>query len=72
MKAAELFDLLIAGAHVQMVGVGKLHLGTDLLQILGGNGALDGSRCSDVHENGGVNGSVNRFKLSESGFSFLF
>ena len=41
-----------------MVGVGQLHLTADLLQVEGGNAALDGGLRAHIHENGGLNLSV--------------
>ena len=72
MEASQLFDDFVAGAYVQVVGVGQLHLGFDLFQILCGYGSLDGSHGSHIHEHGGLYGSVYGFKFSSFCSSFLF
>ena len=41
---------LISGSHMEMVGVGKLHLRSDAPKIIGGDGALDGRRRAHIHE----------------------
>ena len=54
MKSAELLDQLVAGTHMQMVGVGQLHLSADLPEIIGGNRTLDGKATVPTFINTGV------------------
>ena len=42
-----------------MIGVGELHLGPDLAEIIGGNGTFDGGDGSDVHEHRGLDAPVD-------------
>ena len=50
MKAAHLPHHIIAGAQMQMVGVGKLDLTAEILQIKGAHAAFDGRLRADVHK----------------------
>ena len=63
MQSAILFDQLIAGTHMKVVGIGKLYLSTDLTQIIGRNSALNGTYGSYIHENRRLDGSMYRFHL---------
>ena len=71
VQAAELPDQLVAGAHMQMVGVGELHLGADLAQVVGGNRALDGAHRAHVHEHRGLDGAVDGLHLRPLGPAVL-
>ena len=62
MDAAHIVNDVVPRTHMQMIGVGKLHLTADLVEVLRGNAALDGSGCSDIHKNGGLYRAVNGFK----------
>ena len=64
MQTAQLLHDSVPGANVQMIGVGQLHLGLDLFQILSRYCSLDGSHRSDIHKNRGLDSSVNGLKLS--------
>ena len=50
MKSAQLLHHHVARSHMEMIGVGKLDLGSDLLQIGGGYRALNGRHGSHIHE----------------------
>ena len=71
MQSAQLLHHLVPGAHMQMVGVGELHLGPYLLQIGCGHRPFDGGRGSHVHEHRGLNRAVDRHKLCALRPSFL-
>ena len=43
-------DDMVARPQVQVVGVAELDLAAHLLQIMGGDAALDGPLCAYVHE----------------------
>ena len=48
---------------MEMIGIGKLHLGSDLLQIFCGHSTLDGGSSSYIHKHGRLNYSVNRMEF---------
>ena len=50
METAHLPHHIIAGAQMQMVGVGKLDLTAEILQIKGAHAAFDGRLRADVHK----------------------
>ena len=50
VEAAELLNQLVPRSHMKVVGIGKLHLRTDLAQVIGGHGSLDGRHRSHVHK----------------------
>ena len=59
MKSAELLDQLVSGTHMQMVGVGQLHLSADLPEIIRGNRPLDGSNRTHTHKYRSLDLAVN-------------
>ena len=67
MKSAKLLDQLVAGPHMQVVGVGQLHLSADLAQVIGGNRALDGGHRTYIHENRSLDGAMHGLNLSALG-----
>ena len=62
---------LIAGTKVQMIGIAQHHLCADLLEVLGGQTALDRTCGSYVLECGGLHGAVHRFELTPPGRMLL-
>ena len=50
MEPPHLPDDMVARPQVQVVGVAELDLAAHLLQIMGGDAALDGPLCAYVHE----------------------
>ena len=50
MQSAHLFYNLITRSYVKVIGVGQLHLCADLLQILRGQAALDGTGGGNILE----------------------
>ena len=72
VQAAHLLDQRVAGAHMKVVGVGKLHLAADGFQVVGGEGAFDGPLGAHIHEHRGLDGAVGRFQLSPAGLALLF
>ena len=71
MQTAHFLDQLISGTQMQMVGIGKLHLGADLAQVVGGNRALDGAHRAHVHEHRGLDGAVDGLHLRPLGPAVL-
>ena len=45
---------LVAGTQVQVIGVAKLNLSADVLEIKGAEGTLNGALGSHIHENRGL------------------
>ena len=72
VEAAHFANHFITGAKMQMVGIGKLHLTSDLLQVFGADGALDGSLRSNIHKNGGLHHSVGAGELTAAGIAAGF
>ena len=64
VKASQLLNCLVSRAHVHMVSVRQLDLGSDLTQIIRGNGTLYGCRGSHIHKNRGLHRTVNRLQLT--------
>ena len=58
VEAPHLPHDLIAGAQVQVVGVAELDLAPHLLQVVGGDAALDGGLGAHVHKDRGLNGAA--------------
>ena len=69
MQAAQRLDHVLSGTNVEMIGIGKLHLTSQIAQIFSRNAAFDGSLCSHIHENGGLNGSMSRLKFAATCFA---
>ena len=74
MDAAKLINNILAGANVEVIGVGKLHLTADMLQVASGDPALYGGAGAHVHENRGLYIAVYGFKgagtRSTAGFMY--
>ena len=60
VQAAHIGYQLITGAQMQMVGVAEHYLGADLLQILRGQAALDGTGGGNILEGRGLHRAVHR------------
>ena len=58
MKSSHLPHHIVAGAQVQVIGVGELDLAADLLQVQGGHRPLDGGQGAHVHKDRGLGGAV--------------
>ena len=72
MQTAETVNEVIAGTDVQMIGVGQLDLTVQIVEIHGGDTALDGGTGAHIHENRRFNGAVYGLKPSAAGASFFF
>ena len=71
MESAQLFDQFISGPHMKVVRVGKLHLGADPPEIVGGYGSLDGSHSAHVHKDRRLDRAVDRLHNGPFGTSVL-
>jgi len=70
VEAAHVVDELVAGADVEVVGVGELDLAIHVIeQLHGGYAALDGGAGAHVHENGGLDVTVNGVEHASAGAS---
>ena len=69
VESAELLDQLVAGPHMQVVGVGQLHLCADLAQVIGGNRTFDGGHRTYIQENRSLDRAVYGLYLSPLGTS---
>ena len=68
VETAHIVNELVAGANVQVVGVGQLHLAVHVVQKLhGGYAALNGRAGTHVHENGSLNVTVNGVQHASAG-----
>ena len=72
MKSAHFLHNLVARAKMQMVRVGKLHLRSDVLQILRGQRALDGRLRADIHKYRCLHRAVRAGKFAPPSSSFCF
>ena len=63
---------LSPGRTWEMIGVGKLHLRADPLQILRGHGSLDGGSRPHIHENRSFYNPVYSMEPPSSGGSVPF
>ena len=72
MEAAHALDQLIAGADVQMVGVGEFHLAADGLQVLGRERALDSALGANIHKHRCLHQAMGSLKAAAPGVAFLF
>ena len=71
VQPAEGFDQLVAGAHMEMVGIGKLDLAADGLEIRRRERPLDRALGADVHENRCLYGPVGGCKFAAACAAFL-
>ena len=67
VQAAHLCHQLVPRAQVEVVGVAEHDLGADLLQVMGGQAALDGAGGGDILERRRLDGAVYRAKLAPTG-----
>ena len=73
VEAAHLPHHLIAGAQVEVIGVGELDLAAHFLQVVGTDTALDGALGADVHEDRGLHGAaVGALEFAPPGLSLGF
>lgn len=66
MQVSRLRHEVLAGAQVQMVGVGEDDLGVQVLEFLRRNG-LDGRLRADRHIHGGLDDAVRRMETAAAG-----
>ena len=72
VKPSKFLDQLISCSYMKMIGIGKLYLCADILQIHGGYRTLDSTNCSHVHKHRCLDGSMHRFKLGTFRTAFRF
>ena len=72
MQSAHGLDRLVAGTKMQVIGIRKLDLRADVLQILCAQRALDRGLCADIHENRRLHRSVRAGELAAPGFPLSF
>ena len=72
VKSAHFLHNLVARAKMQMVRVRKLHLRSDVLQILRGQRALDGRLRADIHKYRRLHCAVRAGKFAPPSSSFCF
>ena len=71
VQAAHIGYQLITGAQMQVVGVAEHYLGADLLQILRGQAALDGTGGGNILESRGLHRAVHGLELTPPGVMLL-
>ena len=71
VKSPQLLDHLVAGAQVEVIGVGQLNLTADVLQVVGGYRPLDGPLGAYVHEHRGLGRAVRAGKHAPAGAALL-
>ena len=71
VQAAHIGYQLITGAQMQVVGVAEHYLGADLLQILRGQAALDGTGGGNILESRGLHRTVYGLELTPPGVVLL-
>ena len=71
VQAAHIGYQLITGAQMQVVGVAEHYLGADLLQILRGQAALDGTGGGNILEGRGLHRAVHGLELTPPGVVLL-
>ncbi len=67
VEAPQLPDEPIAGAQVQVIGVGKLDLALERPQVESGQAPLDGGLCAHIHKNGRLGGAVGTGEAPPAG-----
>ena len=72
MQAAQLLHDFVRGAQMQMIGIGKLHLAADGLQILRTQSALDGTLRAHIHKNRGLDNAMSAGEFPTTGLAFGF
>ena len=71
LQAAQIVYKGVAGAQMQVVGVGKFHPAVDLFQLDGRDPALDGGTGADVHEHGRFDIPVHRVQHAAAGLALF-
>jgi hypothetical protein len=71
VNTAHIVNNVITRTDVEMIRIGKLNLTTDVVEVLRRNTALDGCGSTYVHENGGLDRSVNGFKRTAARATLL-
>ena len=69
VQPARLFDQILAGADMQVIGIGEDDLRTDFIQFARGH-ALDGRLCADRHEDRGLDIAVRGMHNAAAGMGF--
>ena len=72
VQPTQLFDYLITGTKVEMIGIGQFDLTADFLQIMGRNGTLDRALGTHIHKHRGLNGTMRTGKHAAAGTAFGF
>ena len=72
MQAAHLLYHFVRGPQMQMIGIGKLHLAADGLQILRTQSALDGTLSAHIHKNRGLDNAMSAGEFPTTGLAFGF
>ena len=72
VQTAQVGHQLVAGAQMEMVGVAQHDLCADVLQVMGRQAALDGTRGGHILESRGLHRAVHGFEFAPPGIVFLF
>ena len=72
MQAAHLLHYIVSRTDVQVVCVGQFDLTTDLLQVMGGQAALDGRLCAHIHKYRGLSRAVGAGEFAAARLSLRF
>ena len=72
VQAAQIVHEAVTGSQMQMVGVGKLDLTADGLEVRRAQRALDGTLRADVHEHGRLHRAVRAGKYAPPRLPFGF
>ena len=72
VQAAQIVHEAVTGSQMQMVGVGKLDLTADGLEVRRAQRALDGALRADVHEHGRLHRAVRAGKYAPPRLPFGF
>jgi hypothetical protein len=57
---------------MQMVGVGKFYLTSDILKVFCAQSALDGTLGAHIHKDRGLDSAVGAGKYASAGFALCF
>ena len=69
VKATHLLYQLITGSQVEMIGVGKLNLTSDILQIFCTQCTLNGALGTNIHKYRSLHRSVGACEFTATGLS---
>ncbi len=72
MKPPKLPDYAVTGTHMKMIGIGKLYLCLNLLQVSGRHRPLNGRRGAYIHKYRGLDSPMDRLEFSPFCPAFLF